>query len=280
MKQYFTILFLGYVITTQAQQTDCYLMRSIDFDSPSYHNDSRYTPLFGEGDTDVHRVQGIKRFGLLTLGPHTINQAVDYAREEVVYYVLKGAGSLLLSDGKLSIAEDDFFYVPANTLHQFATSTAWLKLIVMGYRLPENIAIETSEVQIANAQKVKAQTLEQLNHGATSRFQLLLGTTQSKRDRLAVAHQINSLFIIDFDPEGTNVPHRHPKEEEIYLVLQGEGEMVVGETENGQPHKVPAKAGDAFYYSRNCLVGFYGRTEKGAPHARILAIRSKYPPED
>ena len=146
----------------------------------------------------------------------------------------------------------------------------------MGYEIPKKTPVDSTDLQIASAQDVEFQTLEQLNHGATSRFQLLLGTTESKRDRLAAAHQINSLFVIEFDPGGTNVPHRHPKEEEIYYVLQGKGDMVAGETPEGEPRRHSVSEGDAFYFSQNCLVGFYSAPEDKS-YSRILAIRSKLP---
>jgi hypothetical protein len=60
-------------------------------------------------------------------------------------------------------------------------------------------------------------------------------------------------------------------------MLQGKGEMVAGETPEGEPRRYPVKAGDAFFFSRNSLVGFYSETQEGEPHVRILAVRSKYP---
>ena len=39
-------------------------------------------------------------------------------------------------------------------------------------------------------------------HGPTTQFQLLMGTNESKRDRLAASYQVNSLFIMDFAPAG------------------------------------------------------------------------------
>src|SRR3546814_6069567 len=105
----------------------------------------------------------------------------------------------------------------------------------MGFEIPAGTAITpTTGLNIANADKVKPQPLLQNGHGPSSKYQLLMGTTQSKRDRLATAFQVNSLFIIDFDYGGTNIPHRHKSEEEIYLLLQGDGEMVAGEDGNGK----------------------------------------------
>ncbi|GJM30331.1 MAG: hypothetical protein DHS20C17_29660 [Cyclobacteriaceae bacterium] len=238
-----------------------------------------YKPFFGIGDKDVKKVKGVKRFALLSLTTNGKSERVDYGREEIVYYVLEGSGKLSFDGKNFSISKDDFFYIPTYTAHSFATTQDKLDLLIMGYTIPEKTIIEKTDFEIVSAQQVEFQTLEQLNHGVTSRFKLLMGTTESNRDRLAVAYQVNSLFVIEFDPDGTNVPHRHPNEEEIYYVLQGEGDMVAGESHTGDPVRHPAREGDAFFISRSCLVGFYSSKNKDKPRARILAIRSKVPDE-
>ena len=144
----------------------------------------------------------------------------------------------------------------------------------MGYEIPEKTTInETQNLLIANADEVPFQVLGQ--HGPTTQFQLLLGTTESKRDRLAAAYQVNSLFVIDFAEGGTNIPHKHEKEEEIYFLLRGHGEMVAGETATGEEIRHTAKSGDAFFITKNTLVGFYSATKAGEEHTRILAVRSR-----
>jgi oxalate decarboxylase/phosphoglucose isomerase-like protein (cupin superfamily) len=128
---------------------------------------------------------------------------------------------------------------------------------------------------IANADNVALQVLD--SHGPTTKYQLLMGTTESIRDRLASAYQVTSLFIMDFSAGGTNKPHKHEDEEEIYLVLRGQGDMVAGETTDGNKRLIPAKAGDVYFYSPNTFVGFYSGNKEGEEHARILAVRYKYP---
>jgi mannose-6-phosphate isomerase-like protein (cupin superfamily) len=104
-----------------------------------------------------------------------------------------------------------------------------------------------------------------------------MGTTQSKRDKLAAAQQINSLFLMDFATGGTNIPHRHAKEEEIYYVLRGHGDMVAGSDAAKKEVRYPSKQGDAFYFSRNTLIGFYSGGKEGEDHAQILAVRWPVP---
>jgi len=104
-----------------------------------------------------------------------------------------------------------------------------------------------------------------------------MGDVTSKRDRIAAAHVLTSLFIMEFTPGGTNFPHHHEREEEIYLLLEGTGEMVAGGGMDGIEGRHPAKAGDAYFFRLNCTVGFYSSNAPGAGKARILAVRSLFP---
>jgi mannose-6-phosphate isomerase-like protein (cupin superfamily) len=85
---------------------------------------------------------------------------------------------------------------------------------------------------------------------------------------------------MDFAPGGTNFPHHHETAEEIYLVVDGEGEMVAGGGVDGIEGRHAAKPGDAYFFRQNCTVGFYNQDKAGAK-AHILAVRSKVPlPQD
>ena len=81
---------------------------------------------------------------------------------------------------------------------------------------------------------------------------------------------------MDFAPGGTNWPHHHEAGEEIYLVMEGQGDMVAGGGMDGVEGRHPAKAGDAYYFRPNCTVGFYNQGKAGAK-AYILAVRSRVP---
>ena len=87
---------------------------------------------------------------------------------------------------------------------------------------------------------------------------------------------LTSLFIMEFAPGGTNFPHHHDQEEEIYLVLDGSGEMVAGGGADGIEGRHPARTGDAYFFRLNCTVGFSSARDTGTK-ARILAVRSRYP---
>jgi mannose-6-phosphate isomerase-like protein (cupin superfamily) len=109
---------------------------------------------------------------------------------------------------------------------------------------------------------------------------LLVGPRGATRDAIDDAYVVTSLFLMDFAPGGTNFPHHHETAEEIYLVLDGQGDMVAGSGMDGVEGRYPAKAGDAYYFRANCTVGFYNQNKPGAK-AHILAVRSRIPlPEE
>ena len=118
----------------------------------------------------------------------------------------------------------------------------------MGYRIPADTQVKpTPKLMLASAAGVQRQILGQ--HGPTTQFKLLMGLTSSERDKLAAAYVMNSLFIMDFAPGGTNIPHKHASEEEIYLLVRGSGDMVAGLDADGREVRHPVKQGAAFFLS-------------------------------
>jgi mannose-6-phosphate isomerase-like protein (cupin superfamily) len=237
-----------------------------------------YRPAFGIGDRDVANLKGIARYGELTVGPGGASAFVNYPAEEQIYYILEGSGTLIYGNEKVPVKSNDFMYLPPHVKHGLANSSNGpLRLLVMGYKIPAgtNIALP-AKLMLSSADDVQFQKLE-AHHGETVQFKLLMGTTESKRDRLAAANVMVSLFIMDFAPGGTNIPHHHDREEEIYYILRGHGDMVAGGGSDGNEGRYPAKAGDAFFIRLNTTVGFYSKAKEGEPHDLILAVRSKYP---
>jgi mannose-6-phosphate isomerase-like protein (cupin superfamily) len=236
-----------------------------------------YKPLFGAGDAQANQLKGIARYGELTVAPGGASAIVSYPNEEQIYYILEGTGTLLYADRQAPVRKNDFMYLLPGVRHGVANASSQpLRLLVMGYKLRDvHPAGPPPELQLANAGDVHAQQLGQ--HGPTVQFKLLMGTTESKRDKLAAAHKMVSLFIMDFAPGGTNIPHHHDMEEEIYFVLQGHGDMVAGGGADGNEGRYPARAGDAFFIRLNATVGFYSGSREGEPHDMVLAVRSTYP---
>ena len=126
--------------------------------------------------------------------------------------------------------------------------------------------------KIVNLDSVKEETVS--GHPSSVLYKLLVGPRTAKRDAIDGAYVVVSLFLMDFAPGGTNFPHHHESAEEIYLVLDGEGDMVAGGGMDGIEGRHPTQAGDAYYFRPNCTVGFYNQEKAGAK-AHILAVRSR-----
>ncbi len=243
--------------------------QSTDLSTATAH----YRPIFGVGDPNAQNVKGVLRFGELTVAPGGSSKIVSDKEAEGVFFILAGSGTLQYAQDKTPVKQNDFVYLPVGVEHGISNeSQEPLRLLVMAFQIPEGVeAPATPKLMMASADDVRLQVLP--SHGPTTQFKLLMGTTQSKRDKLAVAQQINSLFLMDFAPGGTNIPHRHATEEEIYYVLRGHGDMVAGSDAAKKEMRYPTRQGDAFYFTRNTLIGFYSGAKDGEDHAQILAVR-------
>ncbi len=236
-----------------------------------------YRPVFGAGDAQANQLKGIARYGELTVGAGGESALVIYPAEEQIYYVLAGSATLLYSDQKAPLRKNDFVYLPPGVAHGiFNSSGAPVHLLVMGFKIPfGTVVTPPAKLMLANADDVPLVKLD--SHGPTTQFKLLMGTTRSTRDRLAAASQMTSLFLMDFAPGGTNIPHHHEMEEEIYYVLRGHGDMVAGGGADGNEGRYPAREGDAYFIRLNATVGFYSASQAGEEHDLILAVRSSFP---
>jgi mannose-6-phosphate isomerase-like protein (cupin superfamily) len=233
-----------------------------------------YKPIFGEGDAGANPASGIARFALVVVDPGANCKSVSYPEEDQIYVVLAGAGTAAYGADRVKLAKEDFLYLPATVPHALQNSSAApLTVAVMGYRthgFPKGVLpAGPLKDNIANVH------LELVgSHPTSTHYRLLLGDSSQKRDRFDVGSVVTSLFLMEIDPGGTNFPHHHPREEEIYLVLDGHGEQVAGSGMDGVAGRFPAGPGDAYYYRANATVGYYS-----APNvkSRILCIRSWQP---
>jgi mannose-6-phosphate isomerase-like protein (cupin superfamily) len=274
----FALLIVGGTVTAQSQ----YLIRSLssvteaksEFTTSSAH----YLPIFGAGDDSSAIIKGLIRYGNLKIDPSGKSKTVSYSDQEHVIYVLEGTGILNCAKEELPVSRNDFIYIPAGTRFSLSDPRERkLSVIVMGFRVtPGDTTKPSSVMMIANADEVPFQVLG--SHGPTTTFQLLMGTTESSRDRLAAACRVTSLFVMDFAAGGTNIPHRHDNEEEIYFILKGKGDIVAGETGDGKEMRHPSTEGDVYFFSPKTLIGFYSGNTESEEHARVLAVRYKYPP--
>jgi quercetin dioxygenase-like cupin family protein len=236
-----------------------------------------YKPVFGAGDGETSIVHSVARFGEVTISPGGTCAMVEYPLEEQVYVVTGGSPTVHYGSEERQVKELDYMYLPPTVKHGLSNSSdAPAKVLLMGWHIPKEMEIQLpATLQIANIEDVPAQVVG--NHPPSTKFRLLMGTTKSTRDRIASAHVLTSLFTMEFTPGGTNFPHHHPTEEEFYLLMSGEGEMVAGGGMDGVEGKHKAKPGDAYFFRLNCTVGFYSTTDTSAPKARMLAARSMYP---
>ncbi len=244
-----------------------------DFTSPTCH----YRAAFGEGDAQASIARSVSRYGEITVDPGGACSEVSYPRVEEVYVVMEGSGAVRYGEETHRVKKFDFLYLPPTVAHAVSNpSTAPLRLIVMGFRIPSGVEIKLpAKLQIANIEDVPLQVVG--GHPADAKYRLLMGTTESRRDRIAAAHVLTSLFVMEFEPGATNFPHHHDREEEIYLVYSGSGDIVAGGGMDGVMGKHPAKPGDAYFFRLNCTVGFYASPDRSGEKAKILAARSLYP---
>jgi mannose-6-phosphate isomerase-like protein (cupin superfamily) len=233
-----------------------------------------YMPLFGSGDSETSVVAGVVRFGEAIVDPRGSCQRVNYVDEDQVYVVLDGSGEAKYENENVALKKEDYVYFPTSVAHSLKNNSAVpLKVVVMGFRTKEfrRTPLPAHALK-ANIEDVRTQQVS--GHPSSTLYRLLLGDLDSKRDRIAAGRAITSMFVMEIAPGGTNFPHHHEREEEIYLVLEGRGSMVAGGGMDGVEGKHPAQAGDAYFFRLNCTVGYYS-----APgvKSRILAVRSWYP---
>jgi mannose-6-phosphate isomerase-like protein (cupin superfamily) len=233
-----------------------------------------YKPLFGQGDSDTSVVVGVARYGEAILDPHGACATVQYPGEDQVYVVLDGKGTVNYGNEIVSLNREDYLYLPATVPHTMRNNSGSpLVVVVMGFRTHGFEKTQPPPHPLkANIEDVPTGLVS--GHPSSTLYRLLMGDAESKRDRLAAGHVLTSLFVMEIAPGGTNFPHHHEREEEIYLVLSGQGSMVAGGGVDGVEGKHPAKTGDAYFFRLNCTVGY-----SSAPNvkSRILAVRSWYP---
>ncbi len=244
-----------------------------DLASPTCH----YRPIFGEGDKDNRSLQTVMRFGEITLDAHGNCQPVVYDRQEEIYFVVEGAGMLHYQDEVQALRKHDFTYLPPGAKHSISNDSEQpVRVLVMGFKIPASIsiALPMQHGKVASLEDAKEETVS--GHPNSVLYKLLIGLHTGKRDLIDEAYMMDSFFWMDFAPGGTNWPHHHPAAEEIYLVIDGQGEMVAGGGTDGVEGRHAAKAGDAYYFRPNCTVGFYNQNKPGAK-AYILAVRARVP---
>lgn len=243
-----------------------------DLTTPTCH----YKPIFGAGDSETRIVRGVARYGEMTVDAGGSSALVSYPGEEQVYVILEGSGVLKYGDQDVPVRKNDFVYLPPGIKHGLASSSK-CRVIVMGFKIPAGTSVTPpAKALLANIDDVGTQTVS--GHPSSTLYRLLMGPPDNTEpNKIVAGYALTSLFLMQFAPGGTNFPHHHEREEEIYLVLDGHGDIVAGGGMDGIEGRHAARPGDAYFFRLNCTVGFYSHTRPGKPTARILAVRSLYP---
>lgn len=244
--------------------------KTSDLSTPTCH----YRAIFGEETPGMSVVKSVARFGEVLLDSGGASRLVEYPREEQLYLILEGKGSLTYGSEKVSVRSNDFAYLPAGVRHGLsALSDSGCRALVVGFKIPEGVPLhQTPKLMMSNVEVVPKQTVA--GHPPSVLYRLMVGDRKSTRDKIAAGHVLTSMYIMEFEPGGTNFPHHHETEEEIYVVLEGQGEMVAGGGVSGIEGRYPTKAGDAYFFRLNCTAGFYNNP---GSKSRILGIRSLFP---
>lgn len=275
------LLAIGAAVSAQDRKVEpTWLFRDVSAIG-EHHNDlttdtCHYTPIFGEGDVETRLPLSVARFGELTVEAHGTCQTVEYARQEELYFVSNGSGVLRYGEQSHPLVQNDFTYAPPTVRHSVSNPSGQkLQLVVITVRVsPEASFSQPAKLVVANLSELKEQTVD--GHPQSVLYKLLVGPHTGVRDRINAAYTVADFFLMDFAPGGTNFPHHHEVAEEIYLVLDGKGQIVAGGGMDGVEGRHPAKSGDAYYFRPNCTVGFYNQEAPGA-EAHILAVRAFVP---
>ncbi len=151
-------------------------------------------------ETVKRALKGIARFGEMTLDPGGASQSVTYPREEQIYFIEEGSGELQYAGGTYPVRRNDFMYLAAGSGQGLKNSgSAPLRAIVMGFKLPASAKDDQpSKPPIANTDDVKKQLVG--GHPASTLYQLMIGDVTSTRDKIAAAHVVTSLFMMEIAP--------------------------------------------------------------------------------
>jgi mannose-6-phosphate isomerase-like protein (cupin superfamily) len=153
-----------------------------------------YTPIFGEGDVESRLPQSVVRFGELTVDAHGACEAVEYPRQEELYFVRDGSGVLRYGDESHPLAQNDFTYLPPTVRHSVSNpSTQPFRLVVTTVRIPPDTAISQPEkIVVANLGELTEQTVE--GHPKSVLYKLLIGPRTAARDRINAAYTVADFF--------------------------------------------------------------------------------------
>lgn len=151
-----------------------------------------YKPIFGAGDADNRILRSVSRVGEITVAPHGACQSVQYDREEEIYFVLEGAGTLQYANEAGPVRANDFTYLAPGTKQSLTNNSSQsLRALVMGFKIPPRIAIgAASQPRIVSMDQLKEETVE--GHPTSVLYKLMVGPRSGKRDAIDEAYVVTS----------------------------------------------------------------------------------------
>jgi hypothetical protein len=208
----------------------------------------------------------------MTVDPHGACQAVEYPRQEELYFVRDGSGVLSYGDESHPLAANDFMYVPPTVRHAASNPSGQpFLLVVTTVRIPADTPISQPEkLAVANLGELKEQNsrgpsevgalqaLDRTSYGYTRPHQRDVHRRGLFSDGL---HARRYKFSAPSRNGGRNRPRarRRGKDGRRWGMDGVEGLH-------------PAKSGDVYYFRPNCTVDCYNQNKADAK-AHILAVR-------
>ena len=116
---------------------------------------------------------------------------------------------------------------------------------------------------VVNIGEVEKKVLS--SHGETTKYQLIFGRGSNYPD---ITRKFTSIWVMTVEPGGTNQPHSHEDEEQVYLIKSGKGTISVGD------EKRRVKEGDVIYLPPKITHAFYNDEES---ECVIIAFGAKVP---
>lgn len=107
-------------------------------------------------------------------------------------------------------------------------------------------------IEKVNFNKIPKKPINEI-HGEKVLYQIVWRFTP----KAAMLKSFKGIARLTVPPGETNQIHNHPKEEQLYIVLSGSGEIQVGD------EKTEVKPGDVIYLPPNITHGFFntGKTD-------------------
>jgi quercetin dioxygenase-like cupin family protein len=233
-------------------------------------------------------------FGVCTLEPGGTLDSHVHSFEESVY-VLEGELVLDTGEGSLALGAGDYGLVPVGVAHaarnpgpgrvrwadmlapqpraRFSDDTFFVPPLPAGDPVPVDVRDPRTRsfghIDPANMDAGR-QTQDQLAVSASMRTALLVysGITVKMMVDSDLGAQLQTMFMVQYEPGGVAGTHDHPLEE-TYLILDGEVEASF----DGEVHRL--RAGDVAWAGVGCVHGFANPADRPV---RWLETQAPQPP--